>query len=83
MNYRFKQTEIDRMKKSILSSCENETTIDENGNKSAWRMRLCLEGLAYCCPTNKQEQKRRIRELYLYEILTHKDMPNFENIVNL
>lgn len=77
MSYRFRQTEIENMKQSIVSHCEREDVADKHGNKSAWRLRLVLEGLAMCCRCSKREEARRYREIALYEMLTVNDMPNF------
>lgn len=76
-NYRYKTAEIEAMKKDILTHCESETTPDRNGNKSAWRLRLILEGMAMCCRCSKREEARRYRKLALFERLTANDMPNW------
>lgn len=76
-NYRFKQSEIEQMKKSIMLHISNEWEQDSNGNKSAWRMRLCIEGLMICCRPGKRERARLERELALYEMLTKNDLPNW------
>lgn len=65
------------MKKDILIHCECETTPDSNGNKSAWRLRLILEGMAMCCRCSKREEASRYRKLALFERLTTNDMPNW------
>lgn len=77
-NYRFKQSEIEQMKHSIEIHCKNEREGDQNGNKSAWRLRFCIEGEMMCCRPSKQERARLERELALYEMLTKNDMPNFK-----
>lgn len=76
-NYRYKTAEIEAMKKDILTHCECETSPDRNGNKSAWRLRLILEGMAMCCRCSKREEARRYRKLALFERLTTNDMPNW------
>lgn len=76
-NYRYKTAEIEAMKKDILIHCECETSPDRNGNKSAWRLRLILEGMAMCCRCSKREEARRYRKLALFERLTTNDMPNW------
>lgn len=76
-NYRYKTAEIEAMKKDILTHCECETSPDRNGNKSAWRLRLILEGMAMCCRCSKREEARRYRKLALFERLTANDMPNW------
>lgn len=76
-NYRFKQSEIEQMKRSIEIHCANEREPDENGNKSAWRQRLCIEGLMMCCRPSKRRRAALERELALYEMLTKNDMPNW------
>lgn len=77
-NYRYKTAEIEAMKKDILTHCECETSPDRNGNKSAWRLRLILEGMAMCCRCSKREEARRYRKLALFERLTANDMPNWQ-----
>lgn len=81
MQYRFRQNEIDEMKRDIIAHCESEREQDRHGNKSAWRLRLVLEAKAWCCKCSKREKARRERKIALYESLTHEDMPNFKNAV--
>lgn len=77
-NYRFKTAEIEAMKKNILTHCKYEREPDRHGNKSAWRLRLVLEGYVMCCRCSKREEARRLRELALYEKLTENDLPNWQ-----
>ncbi len=76
MQYRFRQNEIDAMKRRIMVFCETEREPDKHGIKSAWRLRLVLEGLASCKCSSREEAKR-IRKIALYENLTTNDLPNF------
>lgn len=78
-NYRFKTAEIEAMKKNILTHCKYEREPDRHGNKSAWRLRLVLEGYVMCCRCSKREEARRLRELALYEKLTENDLPNWQD----
>ena len=72
-SYRFTAKEIKDMKQNILIHIENE----DIENKTAWRLRCTLEGLAYCCQCSKKEKAKRIRRIALYDSLTNNDMPNF------
>lgn len=78
-NYGFKTAEIEAMKKNILTHCKYEREPDRHGNKSAWRLRLVLEGYVMCCRCSKREEARRLRELALYEKLTENDLPNWQD----
>lgn len=78
-NYRFKTAEIEAMKQNILSHCKTEREPDRHGNKSAWRLRLVLEGYVMCCRCSKRKEARRLRELALYEKLTKNDLPNWQS----
>lgn len=75
--WRFRKTEIEEMKRNILTHCQNETDLDSNGNKSAWRLRCSLEGMVYCALNNDREYWKRKRKVALFEMLTNNDMPNF------
>ena len=75
MAYKFRAAEVEAMKKDIEGHCTFETVPDKHGNKSAWRLRLVLSGLAMCCRCSKREEARRYRKLALYESLTYNDMP--------
>lgn len=77
MAYRFSSEEIAEMKDNILTHCNNEQCPDEHGNKSAWRLRLVLEGLYMCCQCSQRERAKRRRRLALYESLTRNDVPAF------
>lgn len=72
-NYRFTAKEVEDMKQNILVHIENENS----ENKTAWRLRCALEGLAYCVICSKKEKAKRIRRIALYDSLTKNDMPNF------
>lgn len=48
--------------------------LNEQREKSACRLRLVLEGMAYCCHTSKKEKHNRLRRLALYETLTRNDI---------
>lgn len=78
-NYKFKTAEIEAMKQNILSHCKTEREPDRRGNKSAWRLRLVLEGYVMCCRCSKREEARRLRELALYEKLTKNNLPNWQS----
>ncbi len=65
------------MKRNIIAHCESEREPDKHGIKSAWRLRLVLEGLAMCCKCSKREEAKRVRRIALYENLTTNDLPNF------
>jgi len=73
--YRFNAQEIARMKESILLTMQHETEL-KDGKKTAWRLRLVLEGLV---GLSQSERTRKInaRKLALYESLTNNDLPNF------
>lgn len=73
MAYRFKTAEIEAMKRYILTQIEKEKVY-----KTAWRLRICIEGRLMCCRPSKREQRRLERELALYKSLTLKDIPNFQ-----
>lgn len=75
MAYRFKPAEIEAMKHNILVHVQAE-----NEAKTAWRLRLTIEGQLMCCRPSKREAARLERELTLYERLTTNDRPNFTNI---
>lgn len=75
--YRFKASEIERMKRNILSSIKHETEKDNQGNISAWRWRICIEMEAFCFP-RKKDREHGYRMLHLYESLTKNDLPNWE-----
>lgn len=69
--YRFTASEVDAMKSSILAHIE--------GDGSAWRLRIALDGSAYCCECSKAEKAKRVRKIALYNALTDgKDMPKWE-----
>ena len=72
-NYRFKDSQVEEMKHEIITFINNESEI-----KTAWRLRLVLEGLSYSCKSTKREKQKRQRELYLYNQLTTNDLPNFD-----
>ena len=61
MGYKFKENEIRVM-------------VEHDETKTAWRLRLSLEGLAYCCKTSQKERYNRLRRLALYESLTNNDI---------
>lgn len=73
-NYRFKTTEIEAMKKNILTQIEREAE-----TKTAWRLRCAIEGQLMCCRPSKREAARLERELALYEKLTKNDLPNWQS----
>lgn len=75
-NYRFKTSEIEDMKSNILTHCNQEIVPDKHGNKSAWRLRMVLEGYVMYCRCSKREEARRLRRLALYEKLTKNDLPD-------
>jgi hypothetical protein len=77
-NYRFRPAEIEAMKQSILSHIQCETAPDTNGYKSAWRLRVALEGLAWCVRCSKRERAKRERKIALFESLTRSDLPNWQ-----
>lgn len=79
MAYKYRQSEIESMKRDILAHCATEIAPDENGNLSAWRLRAALEGLAYCTICTKREKARRLREIALFDRLTTNNLPNFDN----
>lgn len=68
MWYKFKENEIRVMAENIITHMEHDET------KTAWRLRLSLEGLAYCCKTSQKERYNRLRRLALYESLTNNDI---------
>ena len=70
IKYRFTKKEVDEMSFNIRTHTDNE----KSEAKSAWRLRLLLEGLAYCCEYNKKEKAKRVRRLALYERLTKNDL---------
>lgn len=72
-NYRFKNAEIEAMRKNILTHIEHETE-----TKTAWRLRCAIEGQLMCCRPSKREAARLERELALYEKLTENDLPNWQ-----
>lgn len=78
MAYRFRPAEVEAMKNNILSHMENEREPDSNGHKSAWRLRLCIEGLLMCCRPSKREAAKLRRELWLFESLTKNNLPNWQ-----
>ncbi len=69
MKYRFSNEEVRAMTENIIAHIENEQR-----EKNAWRLRLVLEGMAYCCHTSKKEKQNRLRMLALYETLTRNDI---------
>jgi len=73
--YRFSAQEIAQMKESILMTAKAETEL-KDGKKTAWRLRLVLEGLV---GLSQSERTRKInaRKLALYESLTTNDLPNW------
>lgn len=73
-NYRFKTTEIEAMKKNILTQIEREAE-----TKTAWRLRCAIEGQLMCCRPSKRKAARLERELALYEKLTKNDLPNWQS----
>ena len=72
-NYRFKNAEIEAMKKNIITHIEHEAE-----TKNAWRLRCAIEGQLMCCRPSKREAARLERELALYESLTKNDLPNWQ-----
>lgn len=73
-NYRYKASEIEAMKKNILTHMEHETE-----TKTAWRLRCAIEGQLMCCCLSKREATRLRRELTLYEKLTKNDLPDWQS----
>lgn len=71
-NYRFRAAEIEAMKDNILTHIANEYE-----TKTAWRLRLSIEGRLMCCRPSKREAARLERELALYESLATNDLPNW------
>lgn len=76
MAYRFRPAEIEAMKESILLHCNSE--YNNGGDYSAWRLRLCIEGLLMCCRPSKREAAKLRRELWLFESLTKNNLPNWQ-----
>jgi len=78
--YRFSAQEIAQMKESILMTAKAETEL-KDGKKTAWRLRLVLEGLV---GLSQSERTRKInaRKLALYESLTNDDLPKWESLMS-
>lgn len=76
MAYRFRPAEIEAMKCSIITHCTSE--YKHNGNYSAWRKRLCMEGELMCCRPSKRRAAQLEREIWLFESLTDNDLPNWQ-----
>lgn len=73
MPYKFRHTEIESMKQSILIHCEAESR--GGGDYNAWRLRAALEGQLYCTRPSKRVAGRIERNLALYSTLTRDDAP--------
>lgn len=56
IKYRFTKKEVDEMSFNIRTHTDNE----KSEAKSAWRLRLLLEGLAYCCEYNKKGKGEKV-----------------------
>lgn len=72
-NYRYKAAEIEAMKASILTHIANETE-----TKTAWRLRLAIEGQLTCCRPGKRDTAKLERRLALYRRLTKNDLPDWQ-----
>ena len=69
--YRYKQSEVEEMKKDILAQCEMEKRW--TGKFNAWRLRFLLEGSMHI--SNSRKYARLQRQLYLYKSLTKNNQP--------